>query len=70
MAGGDEASPVPVAGHRVLHLGADGVEVPRHPGAARACADRVRAPRSPRARTPRYASTSFLLILSLSISLS
>lgn len=58
MAGGDEAGPVPVAGHRVLHLGADGVQVPRHPGAARACADRVRASRPPRARTPRYVSIS------------
>lgn len=58
LAGGDEAGAVPVAGHRVLHLGADGVEVPRHPGAAGARAARLRAPPAPRARPPRYAHTT------------
>ena len=54
LAGGDEAGAVPIAGHRVLHLGADGVEVPRHPGAACARAGRLHAPRAPCARPPRY----------------
>jgi len=31
--GGDEAGSVPGAGDRVLHVRADGVQVPRHPGA-------------------------------------
>ena len=32
--GGDEASAVLVLGRGLLHLGADGVQVQRHPGAA------------------------------------
>lgn len=32
--GGNEAGSVPVSGDSVLHLRADGVQVPRHPGAA------------------------------------
>lgn len=46
-AGGDETSTVLVAGDRLLHLGADGVQVPRHPGAAGARADRLPTTHSP-----------------------
>lgn len=31
LLGGDQAGSVSLAGHRVFHLGADGVQVPRHP---------------------------------------
>lgn len=37
ITGGDETSTVPLTGDRLLHLRADGVQVPRHTGAPRGC---------------------------------
>lgn len=53
-AGRNKASSVPVVGHRVFHISANGIEVPRYPGAAGARAARLRAPRAPLPRTSRY----------------
>lgn len=35
VSGGNEAGPVPLPGHRVLYLGADGIEVQGYPRATR-----------------------------------
>lgn len=60
ISGRDKAGPVPLSRHSLLHFCADGLQVPRHPGAARACAARVREEAASHARTSRYGTVKLL----------
>lgn len=54
ISGRDKTGPVPLSRHSLLHFCADGLQVPGHPGAARACAARMREEAASHARTSRY----------------